>query len=58
MNERDKRAVENMALCGISLEGLLGAFPKFPAEEVMEIYNKVNGNITLASPIEFKINCS
>ena len=31
MKDQDRRAVEGMARCGISLEGLIEAFPKFPA---------------------------
>ena len=31
-----------MARCGISLEGLLEAFPKFPAEEVIAVYDEIN----------------
>lgn len=38
MREQDKRAVEGMAWCGISLEGLIETFPKFPAKEVEAIY--------------------
>ena len=42
MKEKDKRAVEGMARCGISLEGLLEAFPKFDVEDVVAVYDEVN----------------
>ena len=42
MSDQDKRAVEGLARCGISLEGLCDAFPKFPAKEVREIYWKLH----------------
>ena len=42
MSDQYKRAVEGLARCGISLEGLCDAFPKFPAKEVREIYWKVH----------------
>ena len=38
MNEQDCRAVENMALTGMELEGLYACFPKFPREEIERIY--------------------
>lgn len=46
MKEQDKRAVEGMARCGISLEGLIKAFPNFPVDEVTEVYSKINKNRT------------
>ena len=42
MKVQDKRAVEGMARCGISLEGLLEAFPKFDVEDVVAVYDEVN----------------
>ena len=42
MNEQDGRAVEGLARCGISPEGLLEAFPRFPADEVREIYGELH----------------
>ena len=41
MNERDCRAVENMALTGIELDGLYACFPSFGKEEIEKIYNEV-----------------
>ena len=42
MSDQDKRAVEGLARCGISLQGLYDAFPRFPAEEIRAIYGKVH----------------
>ena len=42
MKDQDRRAVEGMARCGISLEGLIEAFPKFPADEISEVYKEIN----------------
>ena len=38
MNEQDCRAVENMCLTGMDLDGLLACFPKFPKEEIERIF--------------------
>lgn len=38
VNEQDCRAVENMALTGMDLEGLYACFPKFPRDEIARIY--------------------
>ena len=58
MKEQDKRAVEGMARCGISLEGLLEAFPKFYVEDVVAVYDEVNKIKTSADGINIKMNCS
>lgn len=58
MKEQDKRAVEGMARCGISLEGLLEAFPKFNVEDVVAVYDEVNKIKTSADGINIKMNCS
>ena len=42
MKDQDRRAVEGMARCGISLEGLIEAFPKFSADEISEVYKEIN----------------
>ena len=57
MKEQDKRAVEGMARCGISLEGLLEAFPKFDVEDVVAVYDEVNKIKTSADGIKFKDAC-
>ena len=44
MTDQDKRAVEGLARCGISLEGLYDAFPRFPAIEVQEIYERLTSS--------------
>lgn len=58
MKEQDKRAVEGMARCGISLEGLIEAFPKFSAEDITVIYNEIHKNENHSSGVSMKINCS
>ena len=58
MKVQDKRAVEGMARCGISLEGLLEAFPKFPAEEVIAVYDEINNTKASAEVVNIKMNCS
>lgn len=58
MKEQDKRAVEGMARCGIFLEGLLEAFPKFPVEEVIAVYDEINKTKTSSEAINIKMNCS
>ena len=49
MNEQDCRAVENMALTGMKLEGLYACFPKFPREEIERIYmgNRRSGRMKI-----------
>ena len=58
MNEQDKRAVEGMANCGISLDDLKKTFPKFPSHEVEAIYNKVKKLRLGSTDICIKTNCS
>ena len=58
MKEQDKRAVEGMARCGISLEGLIEAFPKFSAEDITDIYNEFHKSKNTSSNITIKMNCS
>lgn len=58
MREQDKRAVEGMTRCGISLEGLLEAFPKFPADEIIAVYDEINKTKTTAEAVNIKMNCS
>lgn len=58
MNEQDKRAVEGMANCGISLDDLKKTFPKFPSSEVEAIYNKVKKLRLGNADIGIKTNCS
>ena len=49
MNDQDKRAVEGMARCGIELEGLCKAFPKFPIDEIEKIYLQVRKSTGIGS---------
>lgn len=58
MQEQDKRAIEGMARCGISLEGLLDAFPSFSKDEVTEIYNDIHRSEIKISNTVIKMNCS
>ncbi len=58
MQEQDKRAVEGMARCGISLVRLIDAFPGFPKEEVTEIYNDIHRSEINISNTVIKMNCS
>ena len=41
MNDQDKRAVEGLARSGIDLDGLCDAFPKFPREDIVKIYDYI-----------------
>ena len=41
MNEQDRRAVENMCLTGMELDGLYACFPSIKKEEIEMIYNEV-----------------
>ena len=41
MNEQDRRAVENMCITGMDLDGLYACFPAFPKEEIGKIYDEV-----------------
>ena len=38
MQEQDKRAVESMCRCGLDIDGVIAVFPKFPREEIVQIY--------------------
>ena len=42
MNEQDCRAVENMCLTGMDLEGLYVCFPTFAKELIDKVYYDVN----------------
>ena len=57
MTDQDKRAVEGLARCGISLEGLCDAFPKFPTDEVREIYREIHRDFIPRVDM-VKVNCS
>lgn len=58
INDQDKRAVEGMARCGIELEALIAAFPKFPADEIADVYQEIHKNDTTAEGVNISINCS
>ncbi len=40
VNEQDRRAVENIALTGMDIDGLYVCFPNFPMEEIKQIFNE------------------
>ena len=60
MNEQDCRAVENMAITGMELEGLYACFPKFPREEIERIYAATKIRTTEEDPADtlISVNCS
>ena len=58
MKEQDKRAVEGMARCGISLEGLIDAFPSFSEDKITAIYCEVHKDEIHNIDLNMKINCS
>ena len=59
MNDQDKRAVEGLARSGISFEGLCEAFPRFSADKIKVIYDKVSTMINGSDfGGEIKRNCS
>ena len=59
MKEQDKRAVESLCRCGMSLEGVMSSFPHFPKEEIEAVYNRVNKKKPDADEsIGVSINCS
>ena len=41
MNDQDRRAVENMCITGMDLEGLYACFPAFSKEQIEKIYAHV-----------------
>ena len=59
MNERDIRAVENMARTGMSFDELRKSFPEFSIEEVEKIYMRIRKERHNGSPeTAIKMNCS
>ena len=59
MNERDIRAVENMARTGMSFDELRKAFSEFSIEEVEKIYMRIRRERNdSAKSTPSKINCS
>lgn len=59
MKEQDIRAVESLCRCGMSLESVIGSFPKFPREEIEAIYNSINETKSDSGEgIGISINCS
>ena len=59
MNERDVRAVENLARTGMSFDDLRKSFPEFSIEEVEKIYMRIRKECNSdPSNTQSKINCS
>ena len=59
MNDQDRRAVENMCITGMDLDGLYACFPAFPKEQIEKIYNEVkNKPEDSAEDNVISVNCS
>lgn len=59
MKEQDKRAVESLCRCGMSLESVIDSFPHFSKEEIEVVYNSVNKLKPDADEgVGISINCS
>ena len=59
MNDQDRRAVENMCLTGMDLDGLFACFPAFPKEEIEKIYRAVKEKPEDGVENEgIRVNCS
>lgn len=59
MNEQDRRAVENMCITGMDLDGLYACFPAFPREEIEKIFNEVKNKPEDGGEDEgISVNCS
>ena len=59
MNERDIRAVENLARTGMSFDDLRKSFPEFSIEDVEKIYMRIRKEMDHdPSKPPFKMNCS
>lgn len=59
MKEQDKRAVESLCRCGMSLESVISSFPHFTKEEIETVYNNVNKvKPDAGEGIGVSINCS
>ena len=58
MKEQDKRAVEEMARCGIDLEGLIAAFPQFAIEEIEKVYYEIHKDELKGDTLIISRNCS
>ncbi len=58
METQDKRAVESLARCGLSLQELYDSFRKFPKEEIKTIYDKIHELKGSDETHNIKLNCS
>ncbi len=59
MKDQDKRAVEAMCRCGMSLDGVIASFPLFSIEEITKIYESFRSTESDNSEEPgISINCS
>lgn len=59
MQEQNKRAIESMCRCGLSLKELIAVFPSFPQEDIENIYNAIVPMCSGAdTSSDISINCS
>ncbi len=59
MKEQDKRAVESMCRCGLSLDAITACFPMFPKKEIKAVFDEVqSGEKPEGDGGGISINCS
>ena len=59
MNEQDRRAVENMCITGMDLDGLYACFPVFPKEQIEKIYYDIKNKPESGTEDNvISVNCS
>lgn len=59
MQEQDKRAVESMCRCGLDIDGVIAVFPKFPREEIVQIYESAKKRDgAYGREVGIRVNCS
>ena len=59
MQEQDKRAVESMCRCGLDIDGVIAVFPKFPREDIVQIYESAKkGDEDSGREVSISVNCS
>ncbi len=58
MTEQDKRAVESMCRCGLSLDAIIDSFSSLDSGEIEEIFNSFRKTGEVVDIPILKINCS
>lgn len=59
MQEQDKRAVESMCRCGLDIDGVIAVFPKFPREDIVQIYESAKKrDEDSGREVSISVNCS